>query len=348
MVTAGVYLIARTQVLFTLAPPVMALVAIIGAVTLLLAACSALVQTDIKRVLAYSTMSQVGYMFLALGVGAWSAAIFHLVTHAFFKSLLFLAAGVVIMSLGEEHNIFKMGGLRRRLPLAFWTFLIGAASLSAVPYVTAGYYSKSAILEVALRSSPGLYAADLLGALLTAIYAFRVVFVVFFGPERKGVTRPGGWSLGLPLVVLAIFAVIGGIFRPAALPQSPPKVLAGVGTALELLLPLLGIGLAWLFWVRKPAWSQRLAQAPAVEAVRRFWLAGWGFDWLYDRLFVRPYVWLARLDREDVVDYLYRFLAWVAADLHQTLRRSQNGRLRWYAGGLVLGALILLLLVVSH
>jgi NADH-quinone oxidoreductase subunit L len=365
MVTAGVYLIARMNVLLTLAPPIMALVAIIGAVTLLLGACSALVQTDLKRVLAYSTMSQVGYMFLALGVGAWSAAIFHFVTHAFFKSLLFLAAGVVIMALGEEHDIRKMGGLRRRLPLVFWTFLIGAASLATVPFVTAGFYSKRMILDPALLSilgGPWLLVAGVLGELLTAIYAFRVVFVVFFGQEQREPTPPRGLSLGLPLVVLAIFALVGGGLSWPDLQSGYPTLPAwvqgaggpltdyflSVGDLGELLFPFLGIFLAWLFWVRKPAWSQRLAEARAVDAVRRFWLAGWGFDWLYDSLFVRPYVWLARLDRGDVVDYLYRFLAWVAADLHQTLRLSQTGRLRWYAGGLVLGALILLLLVVSH
>jgi NADH-quinone oxidoreductase subunit L len=146
MVTAGVYLIARLHVLFTLAPAVQAAVAVIGALTLLLAGCSALVQRDIKRVLAYSTISQIGYMFLALGVGAWSAAVFHLMTHAFFKALLFLAAGAVILSLHHEHDIFRMGGLWRRLPLAFVTFLIGSASLAGFPLITAGFYSKDLIL----------------------------------------------------------------------------------------------------------------------------------------------------------------------------------------------------------
>jgi NADH-quinone oxidoreductase subunit L len=145
MVTAGVYLIARTHVLFSLAPVAQALVAAIGAVTLLMAGFSALVQSDIKRILAYSTISQIGYMFLALGVGAWSAAIFHFWTHAFFKALLFLGAGVVILAMHEEHDIFKMGGLRKQLPVTFWTFLIGAASLAALPFVTAGFYSKDLI-----------------------------------------------------------------------------------------------------------------------------------------------------------------------------------------------------------
>src|SRR5580698_2169283 len=147
MVTAGVYLIARTHVLFTLAPPVQLAVAIIGATTMLLAAFSALAQRDMKRVLAYSTISQIGYMFLALGLGAWSAALFHLMTHAFFKALLFLAAGVVIHAMHHEQDMFKMGGLARRLPAAFWSFLIGSAALAALPLVTAGFYSKEAILS---------------------------------------------------------------------------------------------------------------------------------------------------------------------------------------------------------
>ena len=168
MVTAGVYLIARTHVLFELAPPVQNAVAVIGAATLLIAGFSAIVQNDIKRVLAYSTISQIGYMFLALGVGAWSAAMFHFMTHAFFKALLFLGAGVVILAQHGEHNIFKMGGLRKKLPSTFWTFLIGSASLSALPLVTAGFYSKDLILWQAWSSSSGsvaLWAAGLAGRL---------------------------------------------------------------------------------------------------------------------------------------------------------------------------------------
>src|SRR5215469_3529569 len=155
MVTAGVYLIARTHVLFTLAPPVELTVAIIGTATLLLAGFSALAQWDIKRVLAYSTISQIGYMFLALGVGAWSAAIFHFMTHAFFKALLFLAAGAVIQATHEEHNIFRMGGLRRQLPITFWAFLIAGCSLAGLPLITAGFYSKGLILWETWASPQG-------------------------------------------------------------------------------------------------------------------------------------------------------------------------------------------------
>ena len=175
MVTAGVYLIARTHVLFALAPAVQLLVGVIGAATLLLAGCSALTQRDIKRVLAYSTISQIGYMFLALGVGAWGAAMFHFMTHAFFKALLFLAAGVLIQALNHEHDIFRMGGLWRQLPVAFWTFLVGGAALAGFPLITAGFYSKDLILAQAWSSGLAghwLWAAGWIGALLTAVTSF--------------------------------------------------------------------------------------------------------------------------------------------------------------------------------
>src|SRR5574340_64105 len=187
MVTAGVYLIARTHVLFALAPPAQFAVAAIGAATLLVAGCSALVQHDIKRILAYSTISQIGYMFLALGVGAWSAAIFHLMTHAFFKALLFLVAGIVIQALHHEHDIFKMGGLRKDLPYAFWGFVIGGSALAGLPLVTAGFYSKDLILWQTWSSSQGstaLWIAGMVGVLLTSLYIFRLIFLVFYGEKK--------------------------------------------------------------------------------------------------------------------------------------------------------------------
>src|SRR5215471_8159182 len=190
MVTAGVYLIARTHVLFEVAPQVQFLVALIGAATLLLAGFSALVQTDIKRVLAYSTMSQIGYMFLALGMGAWTAAIFHFMTHAFFKALLFLSAGIVIEALHDEHNIFRMGGLLRALPIAFWTFLIGGSALAGLPLITAGYYSKDLIIWSAWsadRGGPAFWAISLLGVFLTSLYTYRLIFQVFLGEVRTPV-----------------------------------------------------------------------------------------------------------------------------------------------------------------
>ncbi len=197
MVTAGVYLIARTHELYLLAPTAQTAVAVVGLATLLMAAFTALTQTDIKRILAYSTISQIGYMFLALGVGAWASGIFHLMTHAFFKALLFLGAGAVIYSLHHEHNIFKMGGLRKKLPVAFWSFLIGSAALTALP-LTSGFYSKDEILLAAYEVNPLFWAGGLLGAFLTSVYSFRLVFVVFFGEAKTEPSAPAGPRMAVP------------------------------------------------------------------------------------------------------------------------------------------------------
>ena len=367
MVTAGVYLIARTHVLFALAPTVQWLVAVIGAVTLLLAGCSALAQRDIKRVLAYSTISQVGYMFLALGVGAWSAAIFHFVTHAFFKSLLFLGAGVVIAALGEEHDLLKMGGLRTRLPVTFWTFLIGAGSLAALPLVTAGFYSKELILYqawVSASGGPWLWAAGVVGALITGVYSFRMVFLTFFGPVQAEPEERPGAAMQIALIVLAIGATVVGFlelpralgnlpaftrFLSAVLPEAALRP-TGVSTEVALqvasvVAALLGVLIAYVVYLRRPAAVLRLGETAAASGLRRFWFAGWGFDWLYDHLFVRPFVWLASVNKEDVVDTFYDGVAATATELHGWLSRTQTGRVRWYVAGVALGAVILIAIV---
>ena len=224
MVTAGVYLIARTHILFSLAPIVQTAIAIIGATTLLVAGFSALAQHDLKRILAYSTISQIGYMFLALGVGAWSAAVFHFMIHAFFKALLFLAAGVVILVLNEEHDIFKMGGLRKKMPVVFMTFLIGSASLSALPLITAGFYSKDAILWYSISSGTGsvlLWIAGITGAFLTALYSFRMIFLTFFGETKTQPAFLPGKMITIPLIILAVLSVFGGFVE---LPESIGKI----------------------------------------------------------------------------------------------------------------------------
>ncbi len=362
MVTAGVYLIARNHVLFALAPAVQYAVAIIGALTLLGAGGAALAQHDIKRVLAWSTVSQIGYMFLALGVGAWAAAIFHFMVHAFFKALLFLAAGVVIQALGGEHDIFRMGGLRRRLPLAFWAFLVGGASLSALPLVTAGYYSKSLILDAAWASPQGgawLWAAAWVGAALTGLYTFRVVFQVFFGAGATTDTHRVGWPIRIPLAVLMLLSVIGGFveapqvagrleafghFLASALPPLQPAVAPGTGFALgvaEGIASFGGIALAYAFFLRRRSIAALVARSAIAAALHRLLESGWGFDRLDDHLLVRPYLALARRLRADLADPGYDALAAAAAAAHRGLSRSQNGRVRWYAGGIVVGSILL-------
>jgi NADH-quinone oxidoreductase subunit L len=358
MVTAGVYLIARTHVLFELAPPVQFAVAVIGAATLLMAGCSALTQNDIKRVLAYSTISQIGYMFLALGVGAWGAAIFHFMTHAFFKSLLFLSAGIIIEALHHEHDIFRMGGLRKELPIAFWTFLIAGCSLAGLPLITAGYYSKDLILWSAGSSaagSTGLWAAGIAGVVLTSLYTFRLVFLVFFGPVRTPVTRRRGLAMTIPVCLLAVLSLVGGFDKAAfarfiatALPTLPEAVggmtetLSSIAAALAFVCGLLG---AWFVYRRNPALATAMVENPAGRALHRFWFSDWGMDWLYDRLFVRPVVWIARVNKADIVDSIYEGLASLTTFCYRILSLTETGKLRWYAAWIAGGTVTFVALV---
>jgi NADH-quinone oxidoreductase subunit L len=343
MVTAGVYLIARTHALFMLAPSVQFLVGVIGAATLLLAGCSALTQSDIKRILAYSTISQIGYMFLALGVGAWSAAIFHLLTHAFFKALLFLAAGAVIFCFHHEHDIFKMGGLRKVMPLAFWSFIIGSAALSALP-LTSGYYSKHEILLTAFEVSPGLWAAGCLGALITGIYSFRLVFVAFFGPERAGVDTHIDWRMSAPLLILGGLALFGGILRiPLDSVFRSTAVEASYSgfdpvSAVTVAAPCLGLLFAVLFYLTGSFSAQTFAGYAWVKSIQRFWMSGWGIDRLYDALLVQPFKAVSNANKGDALDDIYTGIALLSRNLHRVAAASQTGRARWYAAAMGAGA----------
>ena len=366
MVTAGVYLIARTHLLFTLAPAALTIVAIIGAATLLLAGLSALVQHDIKRVLAYSTISQIGYMFLALGVGAWSAAIFHFMVHAFFKALLFLGAGCVIQAMDGEHDMFKMGGLRKEMPLVFWTFLMASCSLAAVPLVTAGYYSKDMIIWKAYASTLGgawLWAAAIVGALLTSLYTFRMVFLTFFGPLRKKAVKVPGWRMKVPLATLAVLSIAGGLadfpknlggaapltqllksalpsFAPAAA-RSPQEGLFGV---ISGCVSLGGILLIVLF-MRSGLYA-KLARSSPAKAISAFWFSGWEFDRLYDLVWAHPYARLARINRNDIIDYFYTGIGWICIQSWSGLIITENGRVRSFVLGIALGAAIVIGLAV--
>jgi len=359
MVTAGVYLIARTHVLFELAPPIQCAVAVIGAATLLLAGFSALTQSDLKRVLAYSTVSQIGYMFLALGVGAWGAGIFHFMTHAFFKALLFLAAGIVIEALHHEHDIFRMGGLRKELPVAFWTFLIGGCALAGLPLITAGFYSKDLILWSAASSragSVGLWAVGIAGVVLTSLYTFRLIFLVFFGRVSTPVSRRPGAAMLIPACVLAFLSIVGGFdkapfaaFMATALP-SLPEVSRGITEAMSSAAAgvafLAGILIAWYVYLRNPAVSRSLVANPAGRLLHRFWFADWGMDWLYDRLFVRPVVWIATANKGDVIDSIYDGLARLATLCYRVLSLTETGKLRWYAAWIAGGSVVMVAIVV--
>ena len=363
MVTAGVYLIARTHVLFEIAPTAQHTVAIIGAATLIIAGMSALYQHDIKKVLAYSTISQIGYMFLALGLGAWSAALFHFMIHAFFKALLFLGAGAVISVMRDEHNMFKMGGLWKKLPIIFWTFLIASASLSALPLITAGYYSKDKIIWLAFASdkgSVGLWLAAIVGAFITALYTFRMVFLTFFGKPHAEPTHRPGWMITIPLVVLAFFSFAGGFielpqnmgnltlvsdFVEKTLPVATLSVLqASTELIFQIISAVVAIGavfLAYRLFFNKPF----PAAEPQRNAVQRFFFKGWDFDLLYDTVIVTPMVFLSRINKKDFIDQFYTGLAYITRQLNALFSATQNGQLRWYAMVVAAGAIIILTII---
>lgn len=353
MVTAGVYLIARTHGLFLLAPEVLQLTGLIGGATLLMAGFAALVQTDIKRILAYSTMSQLGYMFLALGVGAWDAAIFHLMTHAFFKALLFLASGSVILACHHEQNIFKMGGLRKRLPLAYASFIVGGAALAALPLVTSGFYSKDEILWEALASgNNGLMLAGLAGAFMTSIYTFRLIFVVFHGKQQIEATAARGLAHNLPLAVLIVLSTcVGALITPplaGVLPHSVGHAGGNGQMTLEIasgVIAIAGILLAaWLYLGPRKLVGSIGRSAPG-RFLTAWWFAAWGFDWLYDRVFVRPYLLLTRLLHRDPLNTAMGLVPVLTRAGNRVLGRSVNGQIRWYAASMAGGAVLVVALV---
>jgi NADH-quinone oxidoreductase subunit L len=364
MVTAGVYLIARTHVLFMLAPAVQAAVAVIGALTLLYAGFSAMAQTDLKRILAYSTISQIGYMFLALGVGAWSAAVFHFMIHAFFKALLFLAAGVVIEMLHHEHNIFRMGGLRNKMPVVFITFLIGGASLSALPLISAGFYSKDEILWFAWSSGGGnqlLSLAGLAGAFMTSLYTFRMIFITFFGEIKTEPSHKPGSLMVVPLMVLAFLSITGGFielpenmgavhlfsdFMKSVLPVTDSgnsKIPEYLFQIISIIISVGGVYLAYLIFIKKSLFHASFKKNP----VNDFFLNGWGFDRIYNQLIVRPVVWLSEIDKKDFIDRFYSFIAAGTGYFNLLLSRSQNGKLRWYLLALTVGIILILTIMLN-
>jgi NADH-quinone oxidoreductase subunit L len=366
MVTAGVYLIARTHPLFELAPAVHDLAAILGAVTIVLAGLIALVQTDIKRVIAYSTMSQIGYMFVGAGLGAYGAGLFHLMTHAFFKALLFMAAGIVIHALAGEQDIRRMGGLGRELPWTYRFMLVGALALAAVPPF-AGFFSKDAILASAANSGTlgwTLWGLAAFGAFLTALYTFRMVFIVF-GRDLSAYAREhlhkerfeGPLAMVWPVVILAVLSLVGGFLQVPGLwhavdhwiePVAESIEEASGGTALfsalaALGLSLAGIALAWALY-RRPTYGPERARRAAPWAARTL-EQKFFFDEAYDLAFYEP--------ASHTASGLYRFveaplvlasLGDIGATVRGAGRRlaaAQTGVVRSYALALAVGLAVL-------
>jgi NADH-quinone oxidoreductase subunit L len=318
MVTAGVFMVARLSPLFDLAPNAAAFVTLIGATTAFFAATVGLVQNDIKRIVAYSTCSQLGYMFVAMGVGAYSVGMFHLFTHAFFKALLFLGSGSVITAMHHEQDIRKMGGLRDQLPVTYVTMVIGTLALTGFP-LTAGYFSKDAIIEAAYagKNAFALYAFALtvIAAGLTAFYSWRLIFKVFHGLAHDYYARDHAhespWVMLVPLIFLAAGSILAGFpfkeifaghnveefFRESV--KLAPGVLEDMHRVpflvglLPTIMMVLGLLVAWQFYIRRPDLPEGLAQQQ--QLLYKFLLNKWYFDEIYDFLFVRPAFWLGRL-----------------------------------------------------
>jgi NADH-quinone oxidoreductase subunit L len=359
MVTAGVYLVARMHLLYDWAPTAAATVAVIGGVTAFFAATIGTSQIDIKRILAYSTMSQIGYMFLAVGIGAYSAGMFHFMTHAFFKALLFLAAGNVIHAFHDDQDIRHMGNLRAGLPITFWTFLIGTLSISGFP-LFAGFFSKDEIIRAALNATGGefwLGVLALLTAGLTAYYMFRLFFVAFGWEWLAHDDRHLHEALPIqtiPIVILAAGAVVAG-YIPVASFLTP--VFGGaveVGTAafiglaaLSVLVALVGFAVAYLLHARRPelavAWRTRLGPIHTLVEHKYY------IDELYDRLFVRPGLALARFLNDvvepRVIDGAVNAVAAAVMVEAQDVRGIQTGRVRSYALVTLGGAVGVLVIV---
>ncbi|MCL6506460.1 MAG: NADH-quinone oxidoreductase subunit L [Bryobacteraceae bacterium] len=351
MVTAGVYMTARCAPIYLHAPLAMEAVAWVGAITALFAATIGLTQFDIKKVFAYSTISQLGYMFLGAGAGAFSAGIYHLVTHAFFKALLFLGAGSLIHALGGEQDLRKMGGLRKHAPVTFWTLLCAAVAIAGVPPFS-GFHSKDAILLAAHRHSPALYWIGVVTAVLTAFYVFRAMFLAFFGDYRGDPHHHPHESppvMTVPLGALALLSLAGGYFHvPAWLAPMFPASEPGHDTllvAISVLAGLAGIAAAWWFYVARPGLADRVADRLGV--FYRLVYNKYFVDEIYAAAVVRPVVegsdklaW--RGVDVAVIDGIVNGVAARAQRTGAVLRRVQSGNVRSYAAWVLFGAVLVI------
>jgi len=371
MVTAGVYMIGRTAILYSHAPDVLMIVAVIGAATALFAATIGLVQNDIKRVLAYSTISQLGLMFLAMGVGAFAAGIFHLYTHAFFKALLFLGSGAVIHALAGEQDIRRMGGLKNELPVSYWTFLIGALAIAGFPLLS-GFFSKDEILyETFSHGHPILWLVGAVTSLLTATYMFRLVFLTFHGQRHDAASRHGHLhdappAMAVVLIVLAIGSVAAGYIgiphvlgghnlihewlTPAFMveetaPANEETAIEVTLMAVSTLIAFAGIGLAAVFFLKRPARADAAAQRFA--PIYRVLLNKYYVDEIYDAIVVRP----VRIASQEglwrgvdvkVIDGAVNGTGSIVVGGAWLLRRLQTGSVRAYAGSLFVGVVLII------
>jgi NADH-quinone oxidoreductase subunit L len=374
MVTAGVYMVARSNILYVLAPPTMLVIGITGMATLLLAGTIAIYQNDIKKILAYSTISQLGYMFVALGFGAFSAAMFHLTTHAFFKALLFLAAGSIIHALGGEQDIRKMGGLKQSMPKTYWTFLIATLAITGIPPLS-GFFSKDEILMHVLTHNPSFWIFAILGVLLTAFYMYRLFYLAFWGKFRGMVSEQNHLHespsvMTIPLILLAVLSVIGGFINIPKIFEGTERLNAFLAPvfadasmftrqryrfsdtyseilimALPLVLSTIIIILAFQrFYVDKKISDDKSVTGKFLSNLiyRRFYV-----DEIYNFLFVKPVLWLSgifhNLIELKIIDRSVNGIGILVVRMGNTIRYIQTGHVGFYLFIMVFGIIAILL-----
>jgi len=375
MVTAGVYMVARSNILYVLAPPTMLIIGITGMATLLLAGIIAVYQNDIKKILAYSTISQLGYMFVALSFGAFSAAMFHLTTHAFFKALLFLAAGSIIHALGGEQDIRKMGGLKHSMPKTFWTFLIATLAISGIPPLS-GFFSKDDILTNILTHSVTFWVFAMLGVMLTAFYMFRLFFLAFWGKFRGTVEKhdnlhESSSMMTIPLIILAVLSAMGGFINI-------PLIFNGTERLNSFLSPVFADSSSFIHrnYRFTDAYNEVLIMAVPlvfsaimiILALQRFYIDNkimndkivtgnffsnliyrrFYIDEIYDFLFVRPFLWLSKIFYNVVelkfIDRGVNGIGTLVVRMGNTIRYIQTGHVGFYLFIMVFGIIAILLL----
>ncbi|MFC3051116.1 NADH-quinone oxidoreductase subunit L [Kordiimonas pumila] len=367
MVTAGVFLVARFSPVFQYSPDALAVVTVVGAMTAFFAASVGLVQNDIKRVIAYSTCSQLGYMFFALGVGAYGGAIFHLFTHAFFKALLFLGAGSVIHAMHHEQDMRNMGGLYKKIPFTFGVMLVGTLAITGFPFLS-GYFSKDMIIEAAYAShSAGSEFAFVMGvtaALMTSFYSWRLIYMTFFGKTRADHhtfdhAHEGPWVMRIPLFLLAVGAVFaGGVFAGEFIGHDKVEfwnnaLVVAAGDVMDeahhvpaavkfapFVAMVLGFVLATFFYLRKSDIAERTAET--WDGLYKFLLNKWYFDELYNLIFVRPAFWLGRQlwkrgDEQTIDGFGPNGVSHAVAVIATKVRKLQTGYVYHYAFAMIVG-----------
>ncbi|QJC31791.1 NADH-quinone oxidoreductase subunit L [Enterobacteriaceae endosymbiont of Donacia tomentosa] len=356
MVTAGIYLILRNNILFLITNKMLFLVSIIGIITLLLSSCCALVQKNIKRILAYSTMSQIGYMFVALGISSWNAALFHVISHAFFKALLFLCVASIIISCKNEQNIFKMGGIKKYIPFVYYCFLFGSLSLSACPIITMSSFTKEKILyEIFIQKHFILLILAIIGNFFTSLYNTRMIYMVFYGKKNIIPHKNNEFFHNLPLLLLVVLSSYVGIKilpikRSFLLPNKILLINHAYYTILEITSVIISASgcILYILYKKNINFIKKIQNTYFVKNVfiKNFFLNGCYIDFVYKKLFIENFLKILYIIKDDPISYfIENIITKTIKKTGQILLISENGYIRWYVSSMYLGIILILLII---